>query len=121
MAAASAGLRRLRDVATGQAGWHELSQRPVSPQGRRTEGAGMKAMLDPSREARNGVAQPVTQLTAARVLTVEHVAELLEMTPRWVRAAAREGRIPARKLGKYWRFDAEEVLHWWEGGCVDGD
>lgn len=56
-------------------------------------------------------------LTTARILTVEQVADLLQVQSGWVRAAAREGRIPARKLGKYWRFDREEIVAWWEAGC----
>jgi excisionase family DNA binding protein len=79
----------------------------------------MRALLHLSPEARNGATQPVPQLTAARILTVDQVAELLQVEPGWVRAAARQSRIPARKLGKYWRFDRDEVMAWWERGCVD--
>jgi excisionase family DNA binding protein len=78
----------------------------------------VRATFDLSPEAHNGAAQPVTPLTAERILTVEQVAELLQVTPGWVRAASREERIPARKLGKYWRFDRDEVIAWWERGCV---
>jgi excisionase family DNA binding protein len=81
----------------------------------------MRATFDLSPETRNGAAQSVAPLTAERVLTVEQVAELLQVTPGWVRASARNSRIPARKLGKYWRFDRKEVLHWWEGGCFESD
>lgn len=49
------------------------------------------------------------------LLTVQQVAELLQVPVSWVygrvRARSQE-RLPAYRLGKYWRFDREEVLTW---------
>jgi excisionase family DNA binding protein len=48
----------------------------------------------------------------ARLLTPHEAAELLNVTPKWMREAARNGAVPAIKLGKYWRFDAERLETW---------
>jgi excisionase family DNA binding protein len=44
-----------------------------------------------------------------KLLKPEEAAELLGVTPHWVRQAARDGAIPAIKLGKFWRFDQEAL------------
>jgi excisionase family DNA binding protein len=49
------------------------------------------------------------------VLTVEMVAELLRVDPEAVRALAREGGLPARKIGREWRFSRTAVLRWLAG------
>ena len=61
---------------------------------------------------------PIRQgLIGDRLLTVEQVADLLQVPPSWVygrtRSRAAE-RIPGFRLGKYWRFREEDVLAWLE-------
>jgi excisionase family DNA binding protein len=46
------------------------------------------------------------------VLTVEQAAELLQVRPKTLRALAHEGKIPAVKVGKPWRFDENLLLEW---------
>ena len=49
------------------------------------------------------------------LLTVQQVAELLQVPVSWVYGRMRtrsKERLPAYRLGKYWRFDREEVLAW---------
>ena len=49
------------------------------------------------------------------LLTVQQVAELLQVPVSWVYGRMRKRsleRLPAYRLGKYWRFDKEEVLAW---------
>jgi len=49
------------------------------------------------------------------LLTVEEVAELLQVPQSWVyeRTRCRSGnRIPGFRLGKYWRFRQADVLAW---------
>jgi excisionase family DNA binding protein len=49
------------------------------------------------------------------LLTVRQVAELLQVPVSWVYGRMRKRsleRLPAYRLGKYWRFDREEVLAW---------
>lgn len=56
-------------------------------------------------------------LRPERLMTVEEVAELLQVPPSWVYAHTRERaltRIPGFRLGKYWRFREADVLNWLE-------
>ena len=49
------------------------------------------------------------------LLTIQDVSKLLQVAPSWVREHVRKearDRIPAVRLGKYWRFRAEDVLAW---------
>jgi excisionase family DNA binding protein len=40
------------------------------------------------------------------------IAELLDVPATWVREQARAGTIPHYRLGRYVRFDVEEVFAW---------
>lgn len=49
------------------------------------------------------------------LMTVQQVAELLQVPVSWVYGRLRERsleKLPGYRLGKYWRFDKEEVLAW---------
>jgi excisionase family DNA binding protein len=49
------------------------------------------------------------------LMTVQQVAELLQVPVSWVYGRLRKRsleRLPGYRLGKYWRFDREEVLLW---------
>jgi excisionase family DNA binding protein len=49
------------------------------------------------------------------LLTVQQVAELLQVPVSWVygRLGKRSlERLPGHRLGKYWRFNREEILEW---------
>ena len=51
----------------------------------------------------------------SELLTVRQVAELLQVPVSWVYGRMRKRsfeRLPGYRLGKYWRFDREEVLAW---------
>lgn len=50
------------------------------------------------------------------VLTLPEVAEWLELHPNSVHRAARSGRLPARRVGKEWRFLREAVAARWTPG-----
>ena len=48
-------------------------------------------------------------------LTVQQVADLLQVPVSWVYGRLRKRsleKLPGYRLGKYWRFDREEVLAW---------
>jgi excisionase family DNA binding protein len=49
------------------------------------------------------------------LLDAEQVGALLNVPGSWVRQQAREGRIPHLRLGRYVRFDADEIEQWWRG------
>jgi len=50
------------------------------------------------------------------VLTLPEVAEWLGMHPNSVHRAARSGRLPARRVGKEWRFLTDAVAARWTPG-----
>ena len=50
-----------------------------------------------------------------RLMTVHEVADLLQVPVSWVYGRTRKRsleRLPGYRLGKYWRFDRDEVLAW---------
>jgi excisionase family DNA binding protein len=53
-----------------------------------------------------------------QLLTAEQVAKRLQVKPSWVYRAAREGTIPAVRLGRWVRFDPD-ALDRWLGGEYD--
>jgi excisionase family DNA binding protein len=46
------------------------------------------------------------------VLTLEQLAELLQIDAKTVRSLAGKGELPGRKLGRHWRFSRQAVLDW---------
>jgi excisionase family DNA binding protein len=53
-----------------------------------------------------------TPLSEASVLTVHDVAEYLRLSEAKVYRMAREGRVPAFRLGKSWRFRKDSIDEW---------
>lgn len=49
------------------------------------------------------------------LLDAAGAAELLNVPETWIRAEARADRVPHRKLGRYVRFDADELRDWCDG------
>ena len=47
-----------------------------------------------------------------RLLTVEEVAELLGVKRSWIYDRTRHEKIPHYHVGKYCRFDWDEVIAW---------
>jgi len=47
-----------------------------------------------------------------RLLTAEEIADRLGVTPQWVWAQARAGRMPHVRLGRYRRFRESAVEAW---------
>ncbi len=50
------------------------------------------------------------------VLTPEEVSGLLKIKTRQVIELARQGRIPGKKVGKFWRFPADSLKRWIQSG-----
>jgi excisionase family DNA binding protein len=48
------------------------------------------------------------------------VADLLSVPKTWVLAEARADRIPHVRLGRYVRFDPEELTEWWRSSRSRG-
>lgn len=76
----------------------------------------------PANEAEAFDSQPHGAVTAgqpegkpSRLLTIRQVADLLQVPVSWVYGRTRKRsleRLPGYRLGKYWRFDRDEVLAW---------
>lgn len=49
-------------------------------------------------------------------LTVEQIAEYLQMSTSSIYKMAQRGKIPAYKVGKQWRFRKEEIDRWIKEG-----
>jgi excisionase family DNA binding protein len=52
------------------------------------------------------------------LLTADQAGELLNVPPSWLMTEARAGRIPHCRLGKYVRFNRDELLAWVDGRSV---
>jgi excisionase family DNA binding protein len=50
------------------------------------------------------------------VLNAEEAAEFLGFNPYTIREKARLGEIPAKKIGREWRFSREALLEWIKEG-----
>ena len=46
------------------------------------------------------------------ILTVKEICELLQLHQATVYKLAKEGRIPAFRIGSDWRFRKEEIARW---------
>ncbi len=51
-----------------------------------------------------------------RFLTPEEVAAMTGLHPESVRRLCRQGRLPAAKVGRKWRFSPEVLERWVEAG-----
>jgi len=49
------------------------------------------------------------------VLTIEDAAQLLRIPRSSVYKLAQEGKIPAQKVGRHWRFYRPTILRWIAG------
>ena len=56
----------------------------------------------------------MSAMTGGRLLNADQAGELLSVPRSWVLAEARADRIPHVRLGRYVRFDAYELEHWWQ-------
>lgn len=54
-----------------------------------------------------------------RLLDVDQAAEHLAVTPRFVRTLVAERRVPFLKIGKFVRFDADDLDAWLDSCRVD--
>ena len=56
-----------------------------------------------------------------RWMTLQEVAEYLQLSRDQIYRLAQNGRIPASKVGSRWRFRRERVDEWMEGMAVNID
>jgi excisionase family DNA binding protein len=55
------------------------------------------------------------------ILTLEEVAQYLRLKPQTIYKWAQEGRIPAAKLGKEWRFRRSVLDRWLDDQMTSGN
>jgi len=53
------------------------------------------------------------------LMTVEELAEYLRVKTSTVYDWAKNGKIPAAKIGRLWRFDRGEVENWVKNGGME--
>jgi excisionase family DNA binding protein len=87
------------------------SSRSVVTFGRRTTTIDHALPKRPGGPTNAEVAAPADP----EVLTVEQAAELLQVDTDTIRALARQGELPGRKVGREWRFSRAAVLAWLGG------
>lgn len=54
-----------------------------------------------------------------KLLTPEEVSEIVSLHPETIRVMARDGRLPAVKIGRFWRFRPAAVREWIDAGAAD--
>jgi len=57
--------------------------------------------------------------TATQLMTVQEIAEMLNVKPSWVYGKVASGDIPHLHVGRYPRFGRDEVIAWLRGESVD--
>ena len=58
------------------------------------------------------IGRAATQVREPDVLTLEQLADLLQVDEKTVRSLAAKGELPGRKVGRDWRFSRQAVLDW---------
>ncbi len=51
------------------------------------------------------------------VMTLDEASKLLRVHPQTVKALARAGRIPGKKIGRAWRFSKKALLDYLRAVC----
>lgn len=59
--------------------------------------------------------------TSAALLTADELAARWQLPKSWVYAASRDGRIPAVRLGRYYRYRLDAVERFERAGGVSAD
>ena len=57
----------------------------------------------------------------SRWMTLQEVAEYLQLSKDMIYRLAQSGRIPASKVGSRWRFRRERIDRWMEEMAVDSE
>ena len=57
----------------------------------------------------------------SRWMTLQEVAEYLQLSKDMIYRLAQSGKIPASKVGSRWRFRRERIDLWMEDMAVDSD
>ncbi len=83
----------------------DASSRPDARSPQPADGGGGRAVGAPTGSW-------VPRVRGERLLLAAEVADLLAVPVTWVREATRAGRLPHVRLGRYVRYERDEVLVW---------
>lgn len=72
----------------------------------------MTETVTDTRQLAAELATLIGEQTICPLLDAGQAATLLNIPESWIRAEARADRIPHLQLGRYVRFDREELLAW---------
>ena len=54
----------------------------------------------------------MTENNPGSILNVDELADYLKIPRSTIYKLVREGKIPAQKIGRHWRFRKETIDHW---------
>ena len=74
---------------------------------------GYQAILQPALDSRESESPAIG---FERVLNTEEAAALLQIHPKTLQKMAREGTVPAFRIGDLWRFRASALDEWLRSG-----
>ena len=55
------------------------------------------------------------QIEIQKLVDIQTLSERLDLPKSWIYTRTRKGEIPFRKLGRYVRFDVNEIQNWLDG------
>jgi excisionase family DNA binding protein len=68
--------------------------------------------IAPTRDARARLDQARGVSPSNPLVPAEQAAKLLGVPPRWLLEQARQRKVPHHKLGRYVRFDLDDLIKW---------
>ena len=68
-------------------------------------------LLNPGVNEENTAANETSVYPTELLMTAAEVAKYLRLKPNTVRAMARDGKLPAIKVGRGWRFPKEAITN----------
>jgi excisionase family DNA binding protein len=93
---------------------------PEPPPGNRSpsRGGDDRVARRDARELATELAVLIGQLATLPLLDSGQAAAILNVPRSWIAAEARAGRIPHVRLGRYVRFNRDELIAWCDGRSV---
>jgi excisionase family DNA binding protein len=68
--------------------------------------------ITPTRDARARLNQARGVSAGSPLVAADQAAKLLGVPPRWLLEQARQQKVPHHKLGRYVRFDLDDLINW---------
>ena len=73
-------------------------------------GEHLLGLVDPGARERLQQARAVS--AGSPLVAADQAAKLLGVPPRWLLEQARQQKVPHHKLGRYVRFDLDDLIKW---------